>query len=191
MTRSVSQALTRTTSSLSNSHLTRLLSSRNRSTRPEPPLIRYSFEAERDPDAERAAIRKLEDAVHRVIVKRSQPDWLPFRPGSSYWVPPKSKSRGFAQVIDRLANSVSVKDPAMAIASHRGWPSSESYFKGGALSTREVETIIKHTTQSEDEEKGNKFQPSVNVFMCKAKHMDIDDVDDDGFFLSCLGDKER
>ncbi|KAM7258857.1 hypothetical protein ACFE04_014598 [Oxalis oulophora] len=28
-------------------------------------------------------IKKLEDAIHQIIVRRSAPDWLPFRPGGA------------------------------------------------------------------------------------------------------------
>ncbi|KAK7329746.1 hypothetical protein VNO77_23923 [Canavalia gladiata] len=30
----------------------------------------------------------LEEHVHRITVKKATPDWLPFLPGSSFWVPP-------------------------------------------------------------------------------------------------------
>ncbi|KAL8136947.1 hypothetical protein V2J09_002948 [Rumex salicifolius] len=109
-------SLTRVTSSLYTFPQLHLLLSaaRNFSTRPETSLNRVGFEAESEPEPERSSLQKLEDAVHRVVVRKSQPDWLPFRPGSSYWVPPKSQSRGFAHVMTNLANSVaSAADPAM------------------------------------------------------------------------------
>lgn len=84
---------------------------------------------------EKVAMKNLEDAIHRIVVKRSEPGWLPFAPGASYWVPPKSKSRGFAEVIGKLAeNPTPVKvvktEQALSRAHSRGWPSSAYYFKG-------------------------------------------------------------
>ncbi|GFP84941.1 hypothetical protein PHJA_000637900 [Phtheirospermum japonicum] len=51
-----------------------------------------------DPVGEAAAeiialgIKRIEDALHNIIVHRSAPDWLPFLPGSSYWVPPRASA---------------------------------------------------------------------------------------------------
>jgi len=36
-------------------------------------------------EVEVLGLRKLEDALHSIIVRQSAPDWLPFVPGSSYW----------------------------------------------------------------------------------------------------------
>ncbi|KAK7265218.1 hypothetical protein RJT34_32834 [Clitoria ternatea] len=33
-------------------------------------------------------VELLEDHIHRITVKKATPDWLPFLPGSSFWVPP-------------------------------------------------------------------------------------------------------
>lgn len=40
------------------------------------------------PSAEARRERQFEDFLRDVIVRQSAPDWLPFIPGSSYWVPP-------------------------------------------------------------------------------------------------------
>ncbi|XP_020225446.1 uncharacterized protein LOC109807336 [Cajanus cajan] len=37
-------------------------------------------------------LKFFEEHAHGVMVKKSTPDWLPFRPGSSFWVPPPSSS---------------------------------------------------------------------------------------------------
>ncbi|XP_056167118.1 cell wall integrity and stress response component 1-like [Syzygium oleosum] len=112
-------------------------------------------------------LRKLEDVIHHLIVRRSEPDWLPFRPGSSYWVPPRSKSRGIAQLIGKLASSHSshshphpLADPflssssAASAAGPHGWPSS-SFFIHGALPSAYPEEAAQTSdteSQSEDEE---------------------------------------
>lgn len=87
------------------------------------------------------AMKNLEDAIHKIIVKRSQPDWIPLVPGASYWVPPKSKAKGLAHVIGKLVHNSSsatatataaaiMKDKSLSLSSNRGWPSSAHFFKG-------------------------------------------------------------
>lgn len=77
------------------------------------------------------AIKNLEEAIHKIIVKKSEPDWIPFVPGASYWVPPKSKSQGLAHVVGKLAGNKRV-DKSFSLSSNRnrGWPSSAHFFKG-------------------------------------------------------------
>ncbi|EOY26333.1 Serine/arginine repetitive matrix protein 2, putative isoform 3, partial [Theobroma cacao] len=75
-------------------------------------------------------LQKLEDAIHRIIVRRSAPDWLPFIPGSSYWVPPSTaQSYGLAQLVEKLANPLTPEE-SMSTTTVRGWPSSEYFIKG-------------------------------------------------------------
>lgn len=77
-------------------------------------------------------IQKLEDAVHRVFVRRSAPDWLPFVPGASYWVPPPgsgSQTHGIAQLVAKLANPLTDEEALSTNSSH-GWPSSDYFLKG-------------------------------------------------------------
>uniref|UniRef100_A0A7C9E4S8 Uncharacterized protein n=1 Tax=Opuntia streptacantha TaxID=393608 RepID=A0A7C9E4S8_OPUST len=146
MARSLSQALT-PTRLIHLSSSARLLSRRLLSDMPEPV---------EESDKERIAMKKLEDAIHRIIVKRSEPHWLPFVPGSSYWVPPKSKARGVAQVIGKLLNGSSSpsmsKEQALTLTCNRGWPSSAYFLEGASHAPLEGETVTKHTFQSEDEE---------------------------------------
>ncbi|KAL6508444.1 hypothetical protein OROHE_021577 [Orobanche hederae] len=96
-------------------------------------------------------IKKLEDAIHSIIVRRSAPDWLPFLPGFSYWVPPRHSVMrgGGAQpfqgstigVTSKLAASglkmdrilpldLLSEDENMAFASAKGWPASSFYIEG-------------------------------------------------------------
>ncbi|EPS72062.1 hypothetical protein M569_02702, partial [Genlisea aurea] len=39
-------------------------------------------------------ISRLEDAIHGIIVRRAAPDWLPFLPGFSYWMPRRRSRHG-------------------------------------------------------------------------------------------------
>ncbi|OIS97021.1 PREDICTED: uncharacterized protein LOC109234353 [Nicotiana attenuata] len=53
---------------------------------PHPQLIEIDLDS--SSIGSEGGIRKLEEVIHSVIVRRSAPDWLPFLPGYSYWVPP-------------------------------------------------------------------------------------------------------
>ncbi|KAK9689534.1 hypothetical protein RND81_09G065400 [Saponaria officinalis] len=58
-----------------------------------------STKPETEKTEEGEALRRLEEAVHRLIVKKAQPDWIPLVSGGSYWVPPKMKSRGQRSIV--------------------------------------------------------------------------------------------
>ncbi|XP_051131630.1 uncharacterized protein LOC127251801 [Andrographis paniculata] len=92
-------------------------------------------------------IRKLEDAIHSIIVRRAAPDWLPFLPGYSYWVPPRASALrnhpagSLVEAIEkmnslgtttnrRLPNELS-EDEKMSLSSSKGWPSSAVFIEGG------------------------------------------------------------
>ncbi|KAJ7952063.1 Serine/arginine repetitive matrix protein 2, putative isoform 2 [Quillaja saponaria] len=97
-------------------------------------------------------IRKLEDAIHRIIVRRSAPDWLPFLPGSSYWVPPpRSSSNTLAQLVDKLANPLT-EEESMSVTTVRGWPSSAFFTEGATPEEVETLTTSNNMSQSEVEE---------------------------------------
>ncbi|XP_059290320.1 uncharacterized protein LOC132043884 [Lycium ferocissimum] len=59
---------------------------------PHPQLI--EIDLDNGSDGGGGGMRKLEEVIHSVIVRRSAPDWLPFMPGYSYWVPPYVKVGG-------------------------------------------------------------------------------------------------
>ncbi|CAN0839911.1 hypothetical protein LINGRAHAP2_LOCUS2695, partial [Linum grandiflorum] len=85
-------------------------------------------------------LRKLEDAIHRIIVRRTAPDWLPFVPGSSYWVPPPrstASSYGIAQLVEKLANPLTDEE-SLSVTTVRGWPSSDYFIKGASFDTMVV-----------------------------------------------------
>ncbi|THU57140.1 hypothetical protein C4D60_Mb03t00380 [Musa balbisiana] len=68
----------------------------SRSERPQ--LIDVELQAEDfPPEIEVLGMRRLEDVIHAIVVRRSAPCWLPFLPGSSYWVPPLNRHRGVAE----------------------------------------------------------------------------------------------
>ncbi|VVA95796.1 unnamed protein product [Arabis nemorensis] len=97
-------------------------------------------------------IQKLEDAVHRIMVRRSAPDWLPFVPGGSYWVPPpRSQTHGIAKLVEKLANPISDEE-SISISSARGWPSSDYFIKGVQPQSMETEMASNTASHDEDEE---------------------------------------
>uniref|UniRef100_A0A803Q839 Uncharacterized protein n=1 Tax=Cannabis sativa TaxID=3483 RepID=A0A803Q839_CANSA len=66
-------------------------------------------------------IKKLDDIVHRIIVQRATPDWLPFLPGSSFWVPPRRDPFKFTDLVDKLTDRLTDEE-SLALSSDRGWP---------------------------------------------------------------------
>ncbi|MFS7934819.1 hypothetical protein Hanom_Chr05g00396161 [Helianthus anomalus] len=146
MARFLSQTLIRSTSFSSNSlklaiHQPNRFSSRSG----ESQLI--EVEVESDGDVEVLGLRKLEDVIHNIIVRQSAPDWLPFLPGSSYWVPPRRhrpQSEALLQVFKGLTIPLT-EDESMSLSSSRGWPSSAYFIQG----TSPVEVKV---DKNEDEE---------------------------------------
>ncbi|KAK6126558.1 hypothetical protein DH2020_039701 [Rehmannia glutinosa] len=118
-------------------------------------------------------IKKLEDAIHSIVVRRSAPDWLPFLPGYSYWVPPRASAMRGVQhpvgsmidVIGKLSASgvkrnrglqldLLSEDENMAFTSARGWPASAFYIEGTSpvhpIPVVEVEiTVLDNEDQSD------------------------------------------
>lgn len=88
-------------------------------------LVAFRSQSSQSESAETLlAVERIEDAIHRIIERRSAPDWLPLLPGSSYWVPPRKRSSyGIADLLEKLANSLTDEE-LMSLATTRGWPSS-------------------------------------------------------------------
>ncbi|KAL3825010.1 hypothetical protein ACJIZ3_021039 [Penstemon smallii] len=103
-------------------------------------------------DAEAKAVEKIEDVIHGIIVKRSKPDWLPFVPGASYWVPPRRSSYGVAEIVRKLANPLD-DDEFMSLTTLQGWPSSAFYVNNEVpshVNLLESEESSTKTSQQED-----------------------------------------
>ncbi|THU57592.1 hypothetical protein C4D60_Mb03t05140 [Musa balbisiana] len=127
------------------SFLPRLLSFRGRSDQPAKAEIDLSTEGE---VAEVDVVRHLDDAIHAILVRKSAPDWLPFIPGSSYWVPPRRRALGLLELVAKFANPLT-EEETMSFTTIRGWPSS-SYFVEGKHPVKKSRK--KTPTQSDDEE---------------------------------------
>ncbi|KAJ6901453.1 hypothetical protein NC651_019274 [Populus alba x Populus x berolinensis] len=164
MARSLSVSLTKTycltSSTRFSSRLLTLRAQSNIPNRNSPSETDDSSSASSSTDP---LLRKLEDAIHRIIVRRAAPDWLPFLPGSSYWVPsPRSTSGslGIAHLVEKLANPLSDEE-SLSTTTVRGWPSSDYFVKGAPahmmelkLTSKEVESdaTSSNVSHSEDEE---------------------------------------
>ncbi|KAI3782295.1 hypothetical protein L2E82_12335 [Cichorium intybus] len=158
MARFLSQTLIRTTSLPSNSLQTFKLgiSQPNRfsSRSGKSQLIEVDLESEGD--VEVLGLRKLDDVLHNIIVRQSAPDWLPFVPGSSYWVPPRRhrpKSHGLVEVLNQLTNPLT-EDESMSLNTSRGWPSS-AYFIEGTSPVQPVDVKFNNNQENISEPEDN------------------------------------
>ncbi|KAJ1267849.1 hypothetical protein BS78_07G089800 [Paspalum vaginatum] len=128
------------------------------------------------PSVEVVGIRRLEEAIHGVMVRRATPDWLPFVPGGSFWVPPMRRPHGVAELVGRFAaaggaegvvramggaveiaevDAPMTEEEALSLSTARGWPSASYFvqvspFKGKSL--RSKKKLRKVATQTDDEE---------------------------------------
>ncbi|PSR85205.1 Cadherin-4 like [Actinidia chinensis var. chinensis] len=141
----------------------RILIHRNRSNQSgKAQLVEIDLESDGGGggEVEVMGLRKLEDVIHSIIVRRSAPDWLPFIPGSSYWVPPRRRPSGIVELVGKLTNPLSDEEN-MSFTSERGWPSS-AYFIEGSMHPVPLDLQVKvevkvqdnsdNAPQSEDEE---------------------------------------
>ncbi|KAL8223065.1 hypothetical protein R6Q57_020464 [Mikania cordata] len=93
-------------------------------------LIEVDLES--DSEVEVLGLRKLEDAIHSIIVRQSTPDWIPFVPGSSYWVPPRRHrhdSQGIVSLLKKFTKPLTDEE-SMSLSTSRGWPSSAYFIEG-------------------------------------------------------------
>ncbi|CAK9329867.1 unnamed protein product [Citrullus colocynthis] len=130
------------------------LGHRNRSTRSgKVKFIEIDLESSSfGPDSEVLAIRKLDDFVQKIIVERSTPDWLPFVPGSSFWVPPRrTKPRRVVDLFDKLVEPI-IKEDSPSPANARGWPCLDFFAKesiSGATRLAPVDTELETSNEVE------------------------------------------
>ncbi|GAB4850170.1 hypothetical protein Ancab_029465 [Ancistrocladus abbreviatus] len=112
------------------SHASRILPHRNRSSESaKPQVIEVDLQSSAATDdfgsaaeVEVLGIKKLEEVLHNIIVQRWAPDWLPFMPGWSYWVPPKPSANNIVELVGRLTNPLS-EEEGLSLTTTRGWPS--------------------------------------------------------------------
>ncbi|CAN6970876.1 unnamed protein product [Brassica rapa subsp. trilocularis] len=95
-------------------------------------------------EAEAAVLKKLNEFVRRIVVQNSTPDWLPFAPGSSFWVPPHQNTAAkIANLVDKVTNPLT-EEEAFSLFSPSGSPRSSFFIPldDGSSSTQEVEGSV-------------------------------------------------
>ncbi|GAB4838282.1 hypothetical protein Ancab_027810 [Ancistrocladus abbreviatus] len=156
-------------SSIRISHSSRILPRRNRSSlSTKAQLIEVDLQTSSSSaddggsaaEVELLGIKKLEEVLHNIIVRRSAPDWLPFVPGATYWVPHKPSANSIVELVGKLTNPLS-EEERLSLTTVRGWPSSSFFIEGGVSSNAvaaevvEVEVHVRNSpeeaSQSKDE----------------------------------------
>ncbi|KAL5199824.1 hypothetical protein ABZP36_021027 [Zizania latifolia] len=107
--------------------------------------------------ASSALTRRMEEAIDGAMARMSEPDWAPFRPGTSYYAPPRpaGAARGLLALINRgggmgLMPRALSGDESRAIASaSRGYPCS-TYFIDGHFPD-DAERAMQDLIPAEDE----------------------------------------
>ncbi|EPS68910.1 hypothetical protein M569_05860, partial [Genlisea aurea] len=115
-------------------------------------------------------MNRLEDAIRGIIVRRAAPDWLPFLPGFSYWVPPRPSAlrnhpvASLADVIGKLGFSENTMnsgfpqelsdDQQMSLnSSSKGWPSSVFFIEGiSPIPVMEMEMKVRDNEEKPDDD---------------------------------------
>uniref|UniRef100_A0A0A9DE37 Uncharacterized protein n=1 Tax=Arundo donax TaxID=35708 RepID=A0A0A9DE37_ARUDO len=101
------------------------------------------------------------------MVRRATPDWLPFVPGGSFWVPPVRRPHGVAELMGRIAaagvagavggaievvelDAPMTEEEALSFSTARGWPSASYFVEGKSAHSKKKSR--KSATQTDDEE---------------------------------------
>ncbi|KAL1321137.1 hypothetical protein HN51_065872 [Arachis hypogaea] len=69
-------------------------------------------------------MRMFDDLIHRILVRKATPDWLPFVPGSSFWVPPRPAPSNVVDLVHKLTTEELSAEESLSLATHHAWPSS-------------------------------------------------------------------
>ncbi|XP_059637524.1 uncharacterized protein LOC132279541 isoform X2 [Cornus florida] len=137
--------------SFNKSPISGILTQRNGSNQSgKSQLIELDLESEGE--VEVLGIRKLEDVIHNIIIKRSAPDWLPFIPGSSYWVPPRRRPYNVVELVGKLTSPLTDEE-TRSFTTVRGTSTTfpvpmEAEGEGDV----KVQNNSENASQSEDEE---------------------------------------
>ncbi|GJZ17852.1 hypothetical protein Tco_0553975 [Tanacetum coccineum] len=158
MSRIISQTLISKSSSSNSTQFQSIKRLYSNQSSPKPQII----EIDLNESDEVLGIRKLEDAIHSIIVKQSAPDWLPFSPGSSYWVPPRHHHHihhhpsniGLFGLLNKFGN-VSSDDDGSSLGGKVGkakgsWPSVSFFVEDTSFTrpvTREMEAEVVHSSE--------------------------------------------
>ncbi|RDY09868.1 hypothetical protein CR513_05696 [Mucuna pruriens] len=94
---------------------------RQRSSKAQPQVMELDT-AEYD-----VALKHFDDLIHRILVKKATPDWLPFVPGSSFWVPPRPSPSNVVDLVHKLTHEDNRPHDSPLLSTLRGWPSSNFF----------------------------------------------------------------
>ncbi|XP_020221884.1 uncharacterized protein LOC109804465 [Cajanus cajan] len=138
---------------------------RRRSSKAQPQVAEVDM-AEYD-----VALKHFDDLIQRILVKKATPDWLPFVPGSSFWVPPRPSPANVVDLVHKLTNEDHRPHDSPLLSTLRGWPSSNFFINENESTDGEntdmeikspdgmegtvkvkVLTFSENVAQSEDEE---------------------------------------
>ncbi|KAK9097505.1 hypothetical protein Sjap_023002 [Stephania japonica] len=131
-------------------YASRFVNLRSRSSGSEKAQL-IEVDLDQDGEVEVMGMRRIEDAIHSLMLRRAAPDWLPFVPGSSYWVPPRKRPYGLAELIGRLASPMS-EDESLSLTNVRGWPSSAYFIEGKTHPVKVKRNYMRAHVQSESED---------------------------------------
>lgn len=108
------------------------------------------------PAADASALsRRLEEAIDSAMARMAEPDWAPFRPGTSYFVPPRpaGAAQGILALIAHgggfMGSSAAPRrglstDEARAVAAaSRGYPCSTYFIEGKILTIWDLHFSIR------------------------------------------------
>ncbi|KAG0515479.1 hypothetical protein BDA96_10G282400 [Sorghum bicolor] len=100
----------------------------NHTRRPAAEVLEEDAAGPSAPAADASALsRRLEEAIDSAMARVAEPDWAPFRPGTSYFVPPRPA--GMAQGI-------------LALLGHGGGLTGSSAAPRRGLSTDEARAVV-------------------------------------------------
>lgn len=95
----------------------------------EPHVIEIDLDSSSSKaEAEAAVLKNLNEFVRGIFVENLTPDWLPFAPGSSFWVPPHQNTavKIASLVVDKVTDPLT-EEEAFSLFSPYGSPCS-SFF---------------------------------------------------------------
>ncbi|EOY32031.1 hypothetical protein QUC31_019576 [Theobroma cacao] len=101
-----------------------------------------------------SAINKMEEMFHAIMVHKSTPNWLPFLPDSSFWVPlPPKGSKRVADVIEQLSNQLT-REESLSLTTGRGWPCLSFFIRDGEYAdVARMDVKVEFPQQAEGEVK--------------------------------------
>lgn len=78
-------------------------------------------------------LKMFDDLIQRILVKKATPDWIPFVPGSSFWVPPRPNPSNVVHLVHKLTNDEQQTlspEESLSLFNLRGWPSPSFFIEG-------------------------------------------------------------